>query len=334
MFYTLDELRIERRYALFVLKLHHSVFETFKEFLVDTSKRPDYQKLSEMNYSLPAVEYTDKQVDWMMEGTSLQISFFLLLLGNMIADSGILHGKTIKTLSKKLDCDRSCFYGEGNLIDAINASGLATLYRKNQKIYGRIHTPPKKRGKKNPLYKLSVSMIHRICLQGVLTLTKSKAVLRMLLMLSMHCDLRTGEINTEKRASEWAEMINVSRTAAERAIDWINAHGFAQLERDYIVTGRLNYTAMAKGYLTVFAEKQKELNAQAKADREAGYPDYKAIEQKLYKFFGLNARAWMQHQIHEAGKYLLKGIMTDFDKVWRKDRGVQQGGTQPITAFV
>ena len=297
----------------------------------------DYIKFSEMNYAMPAVEYTDSHVQGIIDNdlTFLQTSFFLFLLGNMIADSGILHGQKISKLSKKLGCHRSCFYGKDNLIDVINATGMATLYWKNKKIHGRIHTPPKKRGIKDPIYPLSKSMMHRICLQGVLMNTSSKSVIRMLLMLSMHCDLNTGEINTETRASEWAEIIGVSRTAAERAIDWITDHGFAQLDRDYIVTGQLNYTAMARGYLRVFAEERKELNKQAKADRKSEYPDYKQIELNLYKYYGLNAKNWMQHQIDAAGKYLLKGIM-DMNKVWRKKQkdSQQQGGTQPISAFV
>ena len=295
----------------------------------------DYIKLSEMNYAMPAVEYTDTVVQGIVahDLSFLQTSFLLNLHGNMIADSGILHGVRISKQAKRLGCHTSCFYGKDNLIDALNATGLVTLTLRNKKIYGKICNPPKKRSTKNPLYKLSKSMIHRICLQGVLTHTESKAVIRILLMLSMHCDLCTGEINTEKRACEWAEMIGLSRTSVERAIDWITEKGFAQLERDYIVTGHLNYTAMGKGFLTVFAEKQKELNKQAKADCKAGYPDYKTIEQKLYKFFGLNARAWMKHQIQEAGQYLLKGIMSDFDKVWRKEPQ-RQGGTQPFSAFV
>ena len=197
------------------------------------------------------------------------------------------------------------------MTDAINATGMATLERRNKKIYGRIHKPPKQRGHKNPIYKLSVSMMHRICLQGVLTHTASKTIIRILLILSMHCDLNTGEINTEKRACEWAETIGVSRTSAERAIDWIHAHGFAQLERDYVVTGRLNYTAMARGFLRVHAEQQKEMNAKKKADREAGRPDYKDIELKLYRFYGLNAVGWAKHYLKEASRYLLDGIMRE-----------------------
>lgn len=298
------------------------------------SQNRDYQQLAEINYAMPAVEYTDVHVKGIIDNnlSFLQTSFFLMLLGNMISDSGILHGQKISKVSKKLRCDRSCFYGKDNLIDAINATGMATLSLKHKKIHGVIHKPPKKRGKKNPIYPLSVSMTHRICLQGVLTHTKANAVLRMMLILSMHCDLDTGVINTEKRACEWGKIIGASRTTAERAIDWIHTHGFAQLERDYIVVGQLNYTAMARGFLRVFAEQQEELSKQAKADRKAGYPDYKDIELKLYKFYGLNAQGWMKHHIHDAGKYLLKDIMPELNSVWRK-QPTPQGGTQPISAF-
>ena len=281
-------------------------------------------KLSEINYALPAVEYTDKHVLGMIahDLSCLDQIFFLNLLGNMGADTGVVHGYRISRLAERLGCSTSCFYGKDNLIDTINATGMATLYIKNKKVHGRIHEPPKKRTKnlKNepPIYPLAVSMTHRICLQGLLSRTEAKTVIRILLMLSMHCDLDTGEINTEQRACEWAEMIGVCRTSVERAIDWLTENGFAQLDRDYVVTGRLNYTAMARGFLRKHAEDQKELNAKKKTERLAREksglpekPDAVDIELKLYKFYGLNARGWMRSHLKEAAKYLLKGIVPD-----------------------
>ena len=279
-----------------------------------------YINLSALNYALPAVEYTDEHLQGIIDNdlTFLQTSFFLNLLGNMIADTGILHGVRIAKHAERIGCTPSCFYGKDNLIDVLNATGMVSLYIKNKKVHGRIHKPPKKRGHKNPIYPLSISMTHRIALQGIFTHTEAKAVIRMLLILSMHCDLDTGEINTEKRACEWAEMIGLSRTSAERAIDWINEKGFAQLQRDYVVTGRLNYTAMARGFLRAYAEQQKELNAKKKTERmereKAGLPekpDYVDIELKLYRFFGLDARNWMKRHLVEAAKYLLKGLVPE-----------------------
>lgn len=277
----------------------------------------NYINLSEINFAMPAVEYTDHTVKGIVEHdlSFLQTAFLLNLHGNMIAKSGVLHGVRVSKAAKRLGCDTSCFYGKDNLIDALNETGLVSLYMKNKKIHGRIHHPPKQRGHKNPLYPLSVGMTHRICLQGLLTHTESKAVIRTLLMLSMHCDLATGAINTEKRPCEWAEMIGMSRTSVERAIDWINEHGFAQIERDYVVTGRLNYTAMAKGYLTVFAEQQKEQNTEGKGEREAGEVDMKEIELKLFKFYGLNATGWMRSHLIEAGKYFLKETFEKYEKL-------------------
>ena len=151
--------------------------------------KTDYIKLSELNYAMPAVEYTDTVVKGIIDHdlSYLQTSFLLNLHGNMIADSGILHGVRISKAAKRIGCHTSCFYGEDNLIDTLNATGLVTLTRRHKKVYGRIHNPPKKRNHKNPIYKLSKSMMHRICLQGVLMHTESKAVIRVLLMLSMHC---------------------------------------------------------------------------------------------------------------------------------------------------
>ncbi len=285
---------------------------------------PEYKELSEINFALPAVEYTDKHVQGIIENdlTLLETAFFLNLLGNMIADTGILHGARISTLAKRLGCTTSCFYGKDNLIDRINATGMATLRIKNKKVHGRIHEPPKKRTKnlkkEPPIYPLAVSMTHRVALQGLLTNTEAKTVIRTLLILSMHCDLDTGEINTEQRACEWADMIGVSRTSIERAIDWLNEKGFAQLDRDYVVIGFLRYTAMARGFLRVHAEKQKELNAKTKAEKAAREarglppkPNYAEIELKLYKFFGLDAKGWTRTLFKEATKFLLKGFMPE-----------------------
>lgn len=285
---------------------------------------PEYQKLSEINFALPAVEYTDKHVLGMIKHnlSHLGIFFFLHTLGNMNADTGILHGMRPSTLAKRLGCTVSCFYGKDNLLDQINATGMATLYMKNKKVHGRIHEPPKKRTKnlkkEAPIYPLAVSMMHRIALQGLLTNTEAKAIILTLLIKSMHCDLDTGEINTEKRACEWAEMIGMSRTSVERAIDWINEMGFAQLERDYVVTGFLRYTAMARGFLRVHAEQQKELNAKRKAERaereKAGLPpkpDSVHLELQLYKYYGLDAKGWTRVLLKQAAKFLLKGLIPD-----------------------
>lgn len=299
----------------------------------------DYQKLSEINYALPAVEYTDKHIQGIIDNdlSALETKFFLNLLGNMIADTGVLHGARISKIAKRLGCTTSCFYGKDNLIDTVNKTGMATLYIKNKKVYGRIHEPPKQRTRKlkkePPIYPLAVSMTHRIALQGLTTNTEAKTIIRILLLQSMHCDLNTGEINTELRACEWAEMIGVSRTSVERAIDWINEHGFAQLERDYVVTGFLRYTAMARGFLSVYAEQQKELNKKAKTEAaeleklgKLPKPDYVEIELKLYKFFGLDARGWARLTLLEAGGYLLKGIKSDLD--------VKLGRARPLAAAV
>lgn len=277
----------------------------------------ELEQISKLNFAMPSVEYTDSTVKGITDHdlTFLQTAFLLNLHGNMIANTGVLHGVRISKAAKRLGCSTSCFYGKDNLMDALNATGLVSLYIKNKKIHGRIHQPPKKRGHENPIYPLSVGMMHRVPLQGLLSHTAAKSVIRTLLILSMHCDLRTGEINTEKRACEWAEMIGLSRTSVERAIDWLTENGVAQLKRDYIVVGRLNYAAMAKGYLTVHAEKEKEKNKLRKIRGEAGEVDHKDIELKLYKFYGLNAKGWMRSHLMEAGKYLLKGTFEKLDQI-------------------
>lgn len=293
-----------------------------------------YTQLSEMNFALPAVEYTDFHVQGIIDNdlTFLQTSLLLNVLGNMSANTGILHGCRVSKLAKRLGCSTSCFYNkENNLIDALNAMGMVTLYIKNKKVHGRIHNPPKKRGHKNPLYRLSVSMTHRIALQELFSHTEAKAVIRILLMLSMHCDLNTGEINTEKRALEWAEMIGMSRTSVERAIDYLNEIGITQLKRDYVVTGHLRYTAMARGFLLKYEDLKREQAEQKKADEKAGIPvdkiDYKDIEAKLYRFYGLNATGWMKNQIVEAGKYLLREVRETLEAV-KKGKGKLQSELQ------
>jgi len=286
----------------------------------------DHIKLSEINYALPAVEYTDHHVKAIIDHdlTFLQTAFFLNLLGNMHVNSGVLHAERVSILAKRLGCTTASFYGKDNLIDALNATGLLTLEIKYKKVCGRIHQLPKRRGRKQGLYQLRVSMIHRIALQGLLSYTQSKTVIRILLMLSMHCDLNTGEINTAKRTCEWADMIGLSRTSVERAIDWLNETGVAQLRRDYIVEGRLVYTAMARGFLRKYEELRKEAAAQKKADKKDGIPvdeiDYKDIEVKLYRFYGLNAVGWMRSHLIEAGKYLLTEVREKLETVKRGKR--------------
>ena len=262
------------------------------------------------NFSLPAVEYTDRHVQSMIDHdlTALESKFLLRLLGNMDVNTGRIHGHRISKIAKHLKCGTPNFYKkDNNLITRLNATGEVELVRRNKKIYGRILNPPKKRGHKAPLFPLAVSMIDRVALQGIFE-TDSKYKIRMMLMLSLHCDLNTGELNTEKRAYQWGDMIRCSRRTAERAIDWLYIKGWGDLKRDYVVTGRLEYTALARAFLTIHAEKRAEENRKKAERLEAGEVDYEAICSFLYRIYGINSTGLAQSQILTAHKYLKASI--------------------------
>ena len=269
-----------------------------------------------LNFALPAVEFTDRHVQGILEHDLSYSAIALLLyyLGNCDADKnkGFIHRHKIAYLAKVIGCKPQYFYGKNGLIAQLNATGMIQLKIKNLKVSGKIVEPPKKRAEdrvsKHP-YKLCISMIHRECLMALLPKTRSKAILLTMLILTMHCDLNSGELNTEFRASEIADMIDMDRTSVERAIDWLHENGFTEVTRDYVIEGRLPYTAMARGFLKMSAVRAKEEKAKAKEARKAGRDDYTWIETKLVKFFGINARGFMKSQLKEAFEYFIKPFL-------------------------
>ena len=178
------------------------------------------RKCSSIDFALPAVEYTDRQLNAIIEHdlTALETKALLYFFGNCLTDSGILHKRRISFLAKQFGCHPSRFYGENGIIARLNATGLVKLKMKHLKLTGKIVEPPKQRArdKSDHQYPLRVSMIHKECLKGLLPNTNSKAVIRTLMLLTFHCDLDTGDLNTELRASTIADMIwygsNVCRT--------------------------------------------------------------------------------------------------------------------------
>ena len=272
--------------------------------------------LSPLTFAMPAIQFSDRHYEGIITynlnytETALMFDF----LGNMEAKTGIIHSRTISEFAKRHGVDPSNFYGKDGYINRLNATGMVQLKIKDHQLCGRITETPARRlrNKKYPSkYPLRVSMLAHNCLSLLLPLSRKKTVLRMLLCLALHTDKQSGELNTALSTEKWGKLIgDIKRINVDRAVDFLNEAGVAQLKRRYVVSGRLPFVAMANGFLMLSAEKEKERKKAEKNNRSVGY-DYRGIVAALQKFFGLNATGWAKEYLQQARRELLWWMQAD-----------------------
>ena len=225
--------------------------------------RLDYALLSEKQIDI----LCRKDIDW--NGHDIRFALYLSL--NFNVNTRAVFKRKPSEIANELRFHPSFIYAS---MKKMNASGYAELFIENKKITGKLkHTakeafaletdePPEQDvldfvGKAD---KLTASMIDKNAVQLLIEAKLTPSQMLVALMLPLHCTLATGEVD-EIRTQAIADRIGYHRTTVDRAIDRLNDIGYCQLKRDYVLSGRLNYTA--------YAYQQSRLKKEAKAAADA-----------------------------------------------------------------
>ena len=193
-------------------------------------------------------------VDHKYSGTMM--GFISLLLLNFNTLSGRIHNRKVSEVADILGCGPHWVY---DLIRRANESGIADLKLKGKKIKGYLkHIAKSDDDTIMDLidsHALNSAMIHKHGIQALIENKASGSDFRLAIAMALNCNLRTGEIH-EMRPSDWAALIGIHRTTANRGLDNLNEIGVVQTKTDYDVTGRIPYTAAARAYFELkFREK-------------------------------------------------------------------------------
>lgn len=209
---------------------------------------------------------SDKQFNLMVaykfSKAFLKITLYLLL--NYNVNSGQIHKRRVSQIAKDTGVDSADVYAFKKVANKI---GLANLHIKDMKLRGKIYHRAKQRFADDPdlielvsVPKMRIAMIHS---EGVKLLMANNATgSQMLIAISMafHCDAKSGTLH-EKHPDTYADMIGRHRTTVVRALAGLNEMGFLQTQTDFLVTGRIPYTALARGWF------EQRRVAQARIDR-------------------------------------------------------------------
>lgn len=288
----IDHLNIEIGWAKEEIEDNKPSFEAFSESL--------------LSFALPVLKWTDRQMQLMLQMSIAPLILALYLLGNRCVKTGYIHEYRVSELAKRLGFERQTIY---NAIDVLNALGFAKLRIKNQKLSGKLLDSPTRREKDKKavdLYPLRVTTLHIDYLLPFLNASPTCARLKLFLASAFYCDDVTGEMNTEMRPKEWADILGCDRTTIEKQFDWILEKGFIQGKRDYVVTGR--HPGVAMGYWQIkltTLENEKEAQEKKKS-RKNGIQPFEDILLLLRKIFGIDAKGWAYGHIAEAERLLRK----------------------------
>lgn len=215
------------------------------------------------------------------------ISFMLL---NCKASNGSIHKYTPAQIASFLGCDIITVY---EMLRKINASGIASLKLKHLKVVGRLKYMAKQRlAEEEALvgdpHNLKTAMIHR---EGIELLIANKVPgsdWKLAIAMALNCHLRTGELH-EKRPDRWKDFIGVKHeTTVRRSLKRLNAIGFLETRTEYLVFGRIPFTAMARAYFEI-NERQRLMERQGMADK-AKHFGAKA-KRLLYEAYGIVLKA-------------------------------------------
>lgn len=195
------------------------------------------------------------------------IKLTLYFLLNFNVNNGYIHKGRVSEIARNAGVNIADVYAYKKVANTV---GLTRFHIKDMKLRGKIrHLAKVRLNEENDLTelmetnKLRVAMIHA---EGVRVLMKNRATgSQMLLAIAMafHCDIKTGTLH-EKHPDTWAGLIRRDRTTITRsggALEGLNEMGFLQTKTDYLVEGRLPYTAYARGWYEQRAWAQDRINA-------------------------------------------------------------------------
>ena len=180
--------------------------------------------------------------------------FALYLQLNFNSNTRKIHQYKPSQIAKELGIHPSFIYSS---IKKMNISGYAELFIKNKKVAGKLkHTAKEvfstqERGTDSEQLdfvgaddKIEASMIDKKAIEILINSNISPIAFQVALTLPLNCTMQTGEVDPI-RSSGIADMLECHRTSVDRAIDQLNEIGYCQIQKDYVLSGRLPYTAYA-----------------------------------------------------------------------------------------
>ena len=275
-----------------------------QEEIEDNTPSFDTTQQSLLSFAMPAIRWTDRQMQLMLEMSIAPLILALFLLGNRNVEKGYIHEYRIRELADRLGYDRQTIY---RAIATLNALGFAKLRIRNKKLTGKVCDSPSKRAadeKAPELYPLKIATLHTDYLLPLLNAEPQAAVLKLYLEMAFYCDESTGEINTQKRPVEWAQDTGSTRVTVERGADWLIEKGFMHIKRDYVLLGRHPGVAMGFWQIRLTNLEKEKASIEKKRQRKKGIQPYEDILLLLRKMFGIDARNWAYGHIAEAQRIL------------------------------
>ena len=273
----------------------------------------------DIKFALPVVMFTYKHLELFNQHKGrlgrYGIPLALTLLGNMDANTGILHKFKVKQRAEALGCPVQTVY---RLIRVLREIGFANMKLRNGTVSGKVlGRLPKgmlqwweaKREKmdESPCgedvpfapHSMPVGMLHPIQITTQIKAKTSEAHWRLSLACSLNIDIQSGKLHT-KRAQEWANLAGMDRTWAVKGFTHLNEIGVSQVRIDYDIEGRMPFVSMANGVFQL-----KKLEAEEGGRRGRGDTQDTHWEQKRLA-------------LTEAWGFELTGIAhTELEKLWR-----------------
>lgn len=202
---------------------------------------------------------SDKQYALMRENdfgkAFMKLSVYFLL--NHHVNSGSIHRERVSEIAARAKVALADVYTFKNTVNKI---GLMKLHISNMKLTGKVLLRSKERlAEPEEIFNdMRIAMIHR---DGVRLLIENDApgsAWHFAIASAFNCHIATGELH-EKHPTAWGDLIGKFRTTVTRTLDFLNKIGFLQTETDYTVSGRLPWTAYARGYFEQYHIAQARL---------------------------------------------------------------------------
>ncbi|MXZ00243.1 hypothetical protein F4Y93_06185 [Candidatus Poribacteria bacterium] len=225
--------------------------------------------MSNMDFpmALDVLCVSDRQFDLMIEHefgkAFMRLSIYFSL--NYNVNTGAIHRKRVSEIAARARVNLGDVYAFKAFAKKI---GFADFRISNMKLTGRLKHTPKVRWSEEDneiieVNRMKVAMIHRDGVRGLMDNNVPGSQLRLAIATAFHVDNATGTLH-DKHPDTWARLIGHFRTTVTRGLERLNEIGFLQTETDYLVSGRLPWTAYACGWFT-----QRRI-AQARLERGDG----------------------------------------------------------------
>lgn len=300
----------------------------------------DYALFSESQLEIANAHFTK---------TAWKLAAFLQL--NFKTETGGIFQHRPTQIAKEIGVKPAQIYGA---IAVLNDSGYAELQIKNKKVCGRLNhiavdalKALQAATEKDDVDQMEIeelvndelvaSMIDNNAIKLLIDRDASASAWSLAVYLPLYCDLKTGTV-FEKRPERIAELLGKHRTTIERNLKYLNEIGYCQIQRDYIISGTLPYTA--------YAYNQNLLKKEAQAAVKNGSPYYAEKITNAYvrcssllkKAYGIVTETLSRAEIVELANLLEKKWLPSHTaqqaaKNHFKKRGRNDAGNTPTQTF-